>query len=99
MAIPSLYIIFTEEYKKDPKIILYNKPSVLIFKEDDIFNQILKYLSNPSINTDLGKAIKAVHDIKKIKRNDRESYLFVLTDGLSHVKDEKDVNYFSKYFT
>ena len=96
MAIPSLYIIFTEEYKKDPKIILYNKPSVLIFKEDDIFNQILKYLSNPSINTDLGKAIKAVHDIKKIKRNDRESYLFVLTDGLSHVKDEKDVNYFSK---
>ena len=96
MAIPSLYIIFTEEYKKDPKIILYNKPSVLIFKEDDIFNQILKYLSNPSINTDLGKAIKAVHDIKKIKRNDRESYLFVLTDGLSHVKDEKNINYFSK---
>ena len=33
--------------------------------------------------------------MKKIKRNDRESYLFILTDGLSHMKDEIKINYFS----
>ena len=74
MAIPSLDIIFTGKYKKNPNFLLYNKPSVTIFKEDDIFNKILKYLSNPLINTDLAKAMRAVYNIKKIKRTDRESY-------------------------
>ena len=96
MAIPSLDIIFTGEYKKSPNIILYNMPSVSIFKEDSLFELILKYLSNPRLNTDLTQAIKAVYNIKKIKRNDRESYLFILTDGLSHIKDENKINYFSK---
>ena len=96
MAIPSLDIIFTGEYKRLPNIILYNMPSVTIFKEDGLFELILKYLSNPILNTDLSQAIKAVYNLKKVKRNDRETYLFVLTDGLSHKKDENKINYFSK---
>ena len=94
MAIPSLDIIFTGE--KNPNIILYNMPSVNIFKDDSLFEQILKYLSNPILNTDLTQAIKAVYKLKKKKRNDKENYIFVLTDGLSHIKDEKKIFYFSK---
>ena len=96
MAIPSLDIIFTGEYKRSPNVILYNMPSVTIFKDDTLFEQILKHLSNPILTTDLAQAIKAVYNLKKKKRNDRESYLFVLTDGLSHIKDENKINYFSQ---
>ena len=53
-------------------------------------------MSNPISNSDLSKAIKNVYDLKKMKKNDRESYLFVLTDGLSHKSYENKINYFSK---
>ena len=71
-------------------------PSVTIFKNDLIFEKLLKLISNPISNSDLSKSIKIVYDLKKMKRCERESYLFILTDGLSHKYNEKKINYFSK---
>ena len=91
MAIPSFDLIITGEYGNPSKILLFDKPSIYIFKNDEFYYNLLKYLSNPLYNTDLQKAIETAYTIKKKKKYDKESYLFVLTDGLIHHKYNKEI--------
>ena len=95
-SIPSFDLIVTGNKNQNPHILLFDRPSVTVFENDIVFEKLLKLLSNPLLKTDLSAAIKTVYDLKKIKKNDRESYLFILTDGLIHKKDEKRINYTSK---
>ena len=95
MAIPSFDLILTTKEEYQPNILLFDKPSVSIFKNETVFEELLKYLSNPVFNTDLSAALKIVYELKKMRRNDRDSYLFILTDGLCHKKNEQKIIYFS----
>ena len=90
MAFPSLDLILSSSNR--PDILLYDKPSITIFQNYAILEEMLKLLSNPKINTDLSKAIQAVYQLKKKKRNMRDTYLFILTDGLSYNTNEKKIN-------
>ena len=92
MAIPSFDLIVTGEYNNKSKILLFDKPSITIFKDNTSFKELLLLLSNPIINPDLGKAIETAYILKKKKRNERESYLFILTDGLLHKKNEENIS-------
>ena len=95
MAIPSFDLIITGEYGNPSKILLFDKPSIYIFKNDEFYYDLLKNLSNPIYNTDLKIAIETAYTIKKKKKYDKESYLFVLTDGLIHYKDKKIIREYS----
>ena len=95
MAIPSFDLILTTKEGNQPNILLFDKPSVSIFKNETLFEELLKFLSNPVFNTDLSAALKIVYELKKMKRNDRDSYLFILTDGLCHKNEEQKIIYFS----
>ena len=95
MAIPSLDIILTTRKGEQPDILLFDKPSITIFKNYSIFEKLLTLLSNPVLTTDLSEAMNVVYELKKKKRNDRDSYLFVLTDGLSCKGNEQEIDYFS----
>ena len=68
MAIPSFDLIVTGAYNENSNILIFNKPSITIFKNDSIFEKLLKLLSNPIINTDLGKAIKISFELKRMKK-------------------------------
>jgi hypothetical protein len=94
MAIPSFDLIVTGGFTEYSNVVIFNKPSTIIFKEDAIFEKLLKLLSNPILDSDLSEAIKTVYDLKKKKKNDRESYLFILTDGLLHKQFKKKINYY-----
>ena len=94
MAIPSFDLIVTGAYNENSNILIFNKPSITIFKNDSIFEKLLKLLSNPIINTDLGKAIKISFELKRMKKKEKESYLFILTDGLLHKKNEENINFY-----
>ena len=89
MAIPSLDILLPSKEGEFPDIILFDKPSISIFKNYSIFEHLLSLISNPSLNTDLSEALKVVYELKRMKKNNRESYLFILTDGLSSKNYEK----------
>lgn len=95
MAIPSFDLILTTKEGNQPNILLFDKPSVTIFKNDTVFEEFLKLVSNPVFNTDLSAALKTVYQLKKMRRNDRDSYLFILTDGLCHKNNEQKIIYFS----
>ena len=95
MAIPSFDLIVTSKEGKRPNILLFDKPSVTIFKNESVFEELLKFLSNPDFNTDLAESLKILYELKKMKRNDRDSYLFILTDGLSHKNNEQKIFYYS----
>ena len=43
----------------------------------------------------MADSIHAALEIKKMKKYERESYLFVLIDGLSHKRQEEDTKYYS----
>ena len=43
----------------------------------------------------MADSIHAALEIKKMKKYERESYLFVLIDGLSHKRQEEDIKYYS----
>ena len=92
MAIPSFDLIITRGYNEEPQILLFDKPSIKIFKDDSIFEKLLILLSNPLFKTDLSKAIETSFNLKKKKKYEKESYLFILTDGLMHKKKEEDIN-------
>ena len=94
MAVPSFDLIITGN--ENLNILVFDKPSITIFKNDSIFEKLLKLISNPITNTDLSKSIQAVYDLKKMKKTERESYLFILTDGLSHKYNEKKINFYTK---
>ena len=96
MTIPSLDIILTSNEGEKPDILLFDKPSTTIFKNYAIFEKLLILLSNPLLNSDLSEAIKVVYKLKKKKKNNRDSYLFILTDGLSFRNTERKINDFSK---
>lgn len=89
MAIPSFDIILTSNEGEKPDILLFDKPSTIIFKNYAIFEKLLKLLSNPVLNSDLSEAIKVVYELKKKKKSNRDSYLFILTDGLSYRNTKK----------
>ena len=95
MTISSFDLIISNFYKKNPYILVFDKSSILIFKDVIIFQYLLKLLSNPIFNTDLADSIHAALEIKKMKKYERESYLFVLIDGLSHKRQEEDIKYYS----
>ena len=95
MAIPSFDIIVTSSEGNKPNIVLFDKPSILVFKNYSIFERLLTLLSNPVLNTDLSKAINLAYELKKKKKNNRDSYLFILTDGLSHKHNEQKIFYYS----
>ena len=84
MAIPSFYLFVIAKEGNQPNILLFDKPYVTIFKNESIFEELLKLINNPTFNSDLAKAIKIVYELKKMKRNDRDSYIFILTDVLCH---------------
>ena len=91
MAIPSFDIIVTSNEGNKPIILLFDKPSVTIFKKYSLFERLLKLISDPYLNTDLFEAIKLAYELKRKKKNDRDSYLFILTDGLSHKNNEQKI--------
>jgi len=95
MAIPSFDIILTSSEGQQPDILLYDKPSITLFKNYSIFEKLLTLLSNPVLNSDLSKAINVVYELKKKKKSITDSYLFILTDGLSYKNKEKKIVYFS----
>ena len=92
MAIPSFDLIVTANKGDQPNILVFDKPSNKIYY---IFEKLLTILINPILKPDLSEAIKVVYELKKKKRNDRDSYLFILTDGLSHMNEEQSIKYFS----
>ena len=92
MAISSFDLIISNFYKKNQYILVLDKSSILIFKDVIVFQYLLKLLSNQIFNTDLADSIHAVLEIKKMKKYERESYLFVLIDGLSHKVKKKILN-------
>ena len=94
MAVPSFDLIITGN--ENLNILVFDKPSITIFKNDAIFEKLLILLSNPIANTDLSKSIQAIYDLKKMKKTERESYLFILTDGLPHKYNEKKINFYIK---
>ena len=51
-------------------------------------------MSNPVIKSDLLNAIKAAYELKKMKKINRVSYLFILTDGLSCYCNNQYIKYF-----
>ena len=94
IGVPSFDLIITDS--ENINILVFDKPSATIFKNDALFEKLLILLSNPISNPDLSKSIKAVYDLKKMKKTERESYLFILTDGLSHKYNEKKINFYTK---
>ena len=96
MSIPSFDLIITSKKGEQPNILLYDKPSVMLYKNHAILEDLLTLISNPVFTTDLSEAIKVVYELKKKRRNDRDSYLFILTDGLSHNNDKKNINGYSE---
>ena len=98
MAVPSFDIILTTNEGEQPDILLFDKPSVTIFKNYSILEKLLTFINNPILNTDLSGAIRIVYELKRMKKNDRDSYLFILTDGLSYRNNEEriKINYFSQ---
>ena len=95
MSIPSFDLIVTSKEEEKPNILFFDKPSITIFKNYSIFEKLLTLLSNPILNTDLSEALKIVYELKRRKRNSRESYLFILTDGLSHKNNEQKIILYS----
>jgi len=91
MAIPSFDLIVTNNEGEEPIILLLDKPSVTIFKNYYIFEQLLTLLSNPILTPDLSEAIKTIYELKKMKKNYKESYLFILTDGLLHINKMQEI--------
>ena len=65
MAIPSFDLIITGQNGEPSNILLFDKPSITIFKHDELFKNILTFLINPNFNTDLGEAIRSVYELKK----------------------------------
>ena len=94
MTIPSFDIIVTTSENEKPEILLFDKPSATIFKNYFIFEKLLTLISNPVSNTDLSESIRVVYQLKKKKRNNRDSYLFILTDGFFCKNYEIKINYF-----
>ena len=94
MAIPSFDLIVTTNKGEDPNILVFDKPSIIIYKNYYIFEKLLTILNNPILTPDLSEAIKVVYELKRKKRNDRDSYLFVLTDGFCHINDKQKINEF-----
>ena len=95
MAIPSFDLILTSKEGKEPDILLYDKPSIMIFKNYSIFEKLLALLRKPSLNTDLSEAINVVYELKKKKKSITDSYLFILTDGLSYKNKKEKIIYFT----
>ena len=95
MAIPSFDLIVTTKEGSQSNILLFDKPSVIIFKNESIFEELLKFLSNPVHNTDIAEALKIVYELKRKKKNDRDSYVFILTDGLCHKNNELEIMHYS----
>ena len=92
MTIPSFDLIITSKKGEQPIILYFDKPSVMLYKNLSIFEYLLTLISNPVLTTDLSEAIKTVYELKRKRRNDRDSYLFILTDGLSHNNDKQNIN-------
>jgi len=95
ICIPSFDLIVTDDFNEESNILIFNKPSITIFKDESIFEKLLSLISNPKSNTDLAKAIKTAFELRKSKNYDKESYLFILTDGLLHKKYEEKINFYS----
>ena len=95
MAIPSFDLIVTANKGEQPNILLFDKPSATIYKNYYLFEKLLILLINPALTSDLSEAIKIVYELKRKKRNDRDSYLFILTDGLFHFNDKQKINEYS----
>jgi len=93
--IPSFNLIVTGDFNEEPHILIFNKPSVTIFKDEGIYAKLLLLICNPKLNTDLAKAIKTSYELRKLKKYEKESYLFILTDGLLHEKYEENINLYS----
>ena len=55
---------------------------------------MLELLCYPLLNTDLSKAIRAIYNLKKKNRNMKDTYLFILTDGLSYKQNEQKINHY-----
>ena len=89
MALPSFDLIITGGKNEDSHILIFDKPSINIFRDDAIFEKFLILISNPIFDSNLSEAIKTAYNLKKKKKGDRESYLFILTDGLLHKNSEK----------
>ena len=93
--------MFCLEYQEDLNldILVFNKPSIDIFKNYYIFENLLRHLSNPVLSSDLSEAIRTEYKLikKKNKKNNRDSYLFILTDGLSCKSNEKKINLYLNY--
>ena len=96
MDIPSFDLIITNKENENPYILLFDNPSINIFKNNSLFEQAIIILSNPILNTNLPNAIKSAYDLKKMKKTDKESYLFILTDGLYHKHYENEIVFTSK---
>ena len=92
ISVPSFDLIVTGGFNEKSNILIFNKPSVTIFKNDAIYHELLSLLSNPINNPDLIKAIKTTYNLKSKNKIDKESYIFILTDGLLHKKNEKEIN-------
>ena len=95
MAIPSFDLIITTDEGRQPNILIFDRPSVTLFKNYAIFERLLILLSEPNLTTDLSEALRLVYELKRKKRNDRDSYLFILTDGLCQKNKEQKIAYYS----
>lgn len=94
ICIPSFDLIVTGDFNEESNILIFNKPSFTIFRDENIFEKLLSLISNPKSNTDLAKAIQTAFELRKSKYYDKESYLFILTDGLLHKKYEEKINFY-----
>ena len=94
MGISSFDLIVTNSYNQEPHILIFDKSSILIFKDDAIYEKLLKLLSNPIFNSDLADSIHLAYELRR-KKYEKESYLFILSDGLSHNNKKDEIIYYS----
>ena len=95
MGISSFDLIVTNSYNQEPHVLIFDKPSILIFKDDASYEKLLKLLSNPIFNSNLADSINLAYELKRRKKYEKESYLFILSDGLSHNNKKDEIIYFS----
>ena len=74
--IPSFDLIVTGDFNEESNILIFNKPSITIFRDENIFEKLLSLISNPKSNTDLAKAIQTAFELRKSKYYDKEIFIY-----------------------
>ena len=94
MNVSSFNLICTGKNK--PIILVNDKQANIALSSNNInlWNNLLNILSTPQITPDLGSAIHTAYDLKRLKPNEKENYLFILTDGLYKENEIKRIKYF-----